>query len=184
MIQLFLRQANQPEKPVRIDGDSATIGRAPGSEVLIQQPYVSKRHVRILKGLVLVDLGSSNGTFVDGRRITEPTLLTGDEFQLGEGDVTVRVVRDEPQARAPQESDELGELRAQLAEREEELAAAHAIVDRLHNKAEALRSENQKLRSPSPPPQDEPTEIERLRAENSTLRALVQRLRTGADSAG
>lgn len=155
MIKLTLRQANQPDTTVQVEGDVATIGRAQGAEVLIQQPYVSKRHVRVLRGWVVVDLGSSNGTFVAGKRITEATLLTGDEFQLGEGDVTVRVWRDEPAAAgAGGEASELERLRAQLAEKSEELAASHAIVDRLHQKSEQLRSEVQRLRGSTPPPRD------------------------------
>jgi hypothetical protein len=162
VIKLTLRQANQPDTQVQVEGDAATIGRAAGSEVLIQQPYVSKRHVKLLKGWVVVDLGSSNGTFVDGKRIAEPTLLSGDEFQLGEGDVTVRVWRDEggSSARAGSSASgsgvgaspaELERLRNELAERSEELAAAHAIVDRLHSKSEQLRAENQRLKGAPPP---------------------------------
>jgi hypothetical protein len=165
VIKLTLRQANHPDTQVQVEGDAATIGRAAGSEVLIQQPYVSKRHVKLLKGWVVVDLGSSNGTFVDGKRIVEPTLLSGDEFQLGEGDVTVRVWRDEAGASAragggasggsavgaPVTSEELEKLRTELAERGEELAAAHAIVDRLHAKTEQLRAENQRLKGVPPP---------------------------------
>ncbi len=159
MIKLTLRQANHPDTQVQVEGDAATIGRAAGSEVLIQQPYVSKRHVKLLKGWVVVDLGSSNGTFVDGKRIAEPTLLSGDEFQLGEGDVTVRVWRDEAGGVARAGSgagggagaEELEKLRTELAERGEELAAAHAIVDRLHAKTEQLRAENQRLKGVPPP---------------------------------
>jgi pSer/pThr/pTyr-binding forkhead associated (FHA) protein len=158
VIKLTLRQANQPDTTVQVEGDVATIGRAQGAEVLIQQPYVSKRHVRVLRGWVVVDLGSSNGTFVAGKRITEATLLTGDEFQLGEGDVVVRVWRNEPAAAgaagAGGEAGEVERLRAQLAEKSEELAASHAIVDRLHQKSEQLRSEVQRLRGSTPPPRD------------------------------
>ncbi len=157
MIKLTLRQANQPETTVQVDGDVATIGRAPGAEVLIQQPYVSKRHARLLRGWVLVDLGSSNGTFVGGKRISEATLLSGDEFQLGEGDVVVRVWRDEAAKASDGASgggDELERLRASLAEKSEELAAAHGIVDRLHQKSEQLRAEVQRLRGATPPPRD------------------------------
>lgn len=157
MIKLTLRQANQPETTVQVDGDVATIGRAPGAEVLIQQPYVSKRHARLLRGWVLVDLGSSNGTFVGGKRISEATLLSGDEFQLGEGDVVVRVWRDEAAKAGEGEGGDAGELerlRATLAEKSEELAAAHGIVDRLHQKSEQLRAEVQRLRGATPPPRD------------------------------
>lgn len=180
MIKLSLQQANQPETQVQVDANVATIGRAQGVEVLIQQPYVSKRHVRLLRGLVLVDLGSSNGTFVGGKRISEPTLLTGNEFQLGEGDITVRVLdMDADQgsstlaAAGGDAGAELEALRDRLAERDEELKAAHAIVDRLHSKTEGLRSEIQRLRVNTPPPSEaDPGSADSSAAANAALERL------------
>lgn len=151
MIKLSIRLPNQPETVIELGGASATLGRAPDCDVQIPLPHVSKRHVRLLKGVVVVDLGSSNGTFVAGARIDEPTLLTGDEFELGEGEVCVRVLADEPRAKEEGEAragtlgEELERLRARVAECEQELAEAHTIVDRLHAKAERLRVENQRV---------------------------------------
>lgn len=150
VIKLSLRLSNQPETVVELGGASATLGRAPDCDVQIPLPHVSKRHVRVLKGVVLIDLGSSNGTFVAGARIAEPTLLEGDEFELGEGEVRVRVLADEPRAPADQPragtvGEELERLRARVSECEQELTEAHTVVDRLHAKAERLRLENQRL---------------------------------------
>jgi hypothetical protein len=69
-------------------GDAkVTIGREPGNTIaLTQDTTVSRRHAEIEKrgdGFVIRDLGSSNGTFVNGARITEQTLNPGDEVQLG-----------------------------------------------------------------------------------------------------
>jgi pSer/pThr/pTyr-binding forkhead associated (FHA) protein len=66
-----------------IAGDQAVLGRASGCDVVVPESYVSKRHAKILAGLVVVDLGSSNGTHVDGKRIEEAILLTGNSFRLG-----------------------------------------------------------------------------------------------------
>lgn len=151
VIKLSLRLPNQSQTVVELGGASATIGRAPDCDVQIPLPHVSKRHVRVLKGVVLVDLGSSNGTFVAGVRISEPTLLAGDEFELGEGEVHVRVLADEPREQPQDEApvgsvaEELERLRARVAESEQALGEAHTIVDRLHAKAERLRVENQRL---------------------------------------
>ena len=71
------------------------IGRAPSSDIVIDEPVVSATHARFtLQGpaLVLEDLGSTNGTLVNGHGITQPvTLREGDEVQVG--DTIMRVSR-------------------------------------------------------------------------------------------
>lgn len=70
-----------------LTGDKITIGREPGNTIaLTQDTTVSRRHAEIEKSgdaFVIRDLGSSNGTFVNGVRITEQTLSPGDEVQIG-----------------------------------------------------------------------------------------------------
>ena len=70
-------------------------GRSPSSDVVIDEPYVSSTHARLaLQGpaLVLEDLGSTNGTLVNGHVIEQPvTLREGDEVQVG--DTIMRVSR-------------------------------------------------------------------------------------------
>jgi pSer/pThr/pTyr-binding forkhead associated (FHA) protein len=51
------------------------VGRGPSCDVIIDEPFVSKQHLRILHGTVAIDLKSSNGTFIDGRRLTQAVLL-------------------------------------------------------------------------------------------------------------
>ena len=66
-----------------------TIGRLPGSALVLSHPSVSRRHAEIslqADGLVLTDLGSSEGTFVEGRRAAphQPIILTGGlAFRIG-----------------------------------------------------------------------------------------------------
>lgn len=71
------------------------IGRSPSSDIVISEPYVSATHARFtLQGpaLVLEDLGSMNGTLVNGHPIGQPvTLRDGDEVQVG--DAIMRVTR-------------------------------------------------------------------------------------------
>jgi hypothetical protein len=64
------------------------LGREHGSaDLVLDDPGVSRRHARVLPengGVIVEDLGSSNGTYVNGRRITGPVELgAGDEVQLG-----------------------------------------------------------------------------------------------------
>ena len=71
------------------------VGRSPSSDVVVDEPFVSATHARFtLQGpaLVLEDLGSTNGTMVNGHNIGQPvTLRDGDEVQIG--DTVMRVSR-------------------------------------------------------------------------------------------
>jgi ABC transport system ATP-binding/permease protein len=68
------------------DTDKAIIGRDPNSYLPLNHPTVSFRHAMIFKqgdSLYIRDLGSTNGTFVDGSRISQVPLKSGDEIQIG-----------------------------------------------------------------------------------------------------
>ncbi len=70
-----------------VDGE-LILGRERGTaDLVLGDPGVSRRHARVLPepdGIIVEDLGSSNGTYVNGRRISGPVGLgTGDELQLG-----------------------------------------------------------------------------------------------------
>ncbi len=71
-----------------------TIGREDCDILLPQDERVSRRHAKIERqgnGLVLTDLGSTNGTFVNGARVRASyTLQPGDLIQLGSSSLTVR----------------------------------------------------------------------------------------------
>lgn len=64
-----------------------TIGRSPSSDVFLDDVTVSRNHARIQRSgssVVLQDLGSLNGTYVNRRRIeVEEDLENGDELQIG-----------------------------------------------------------------------------------------------------
>ncbi|MDO4443671.1 MAG: FHA domain-containing protein [Slackia sp.] len=69
------------------------VGRAPGADIVIGAGYVSARHARFsLMGanLFVEDLGSTNGTAVNGHRIAEPTVLKSNDV-VNVGDVAIRV---------------------------------------------------------------------------------------------
>jgi pSer/pThr/pTyr-binding forkhead associated (FHA) protein len=70
-----------------VDGE-LILGREHGSaDLVIDDPGVSRRHARVLangNGVIVEDLGSSNGTYVNGERISGPVELgAGDELQVG-----------------------------------------------------------------------------------------------------
>lgn len=69
------------------------VGRSPGADILIGNGYVSSRHARFSlsgKDLVVEDLGSLNGTAVNGLLISEPCKLSNNDV-VSIGDVTIRV---------------------------------------------------------------------------------------------
>ena len=73
-----------------------TIGRLPASTLVLSQPGVSRRHAEIRRepqGTVLIDVGSTEGTYVEGRRIPpqQPVALgNGSSFRIGPFTLTYR----------------------------------------------------------------------------------------------
>ncbi len=77
-----------------VDAFPATIGRAADVRLRIVDPTISRRHCELQRcesGLLVCDLGSTNGTYVNGLRVTEAALLLpGDRLTLGRLAFTVR----------------------------------------------------------------------------------------------
>jgi signal transduction histidine kinase len=69
-------------------GQGGVIGRAPEqAQLVLDHPLVSRRHARIsLEGgrVVLHDLGSANGTFVNNQKVRDATLQAGDHISIGQ----------------------------------------------------------------------------------------------------
>src|SRR5688572_19555358 len=82
--------------------EEMTIGRAPGSTVVLEDPTVSRLHARISGnggGAVIEDAGSSHGTWVDGARIDRPMQLRdGIKLRLGDQEMRVERRRDDTEA--------------------------------------------------------------------------------------
>lgn len=73
--------------------DSLTIGRSRSNSIVLDDMLVSRRHVVITadeEGLLLRDLGSRNGTFVNGRRVEQTHLHEGDRIGIGASTFEVR----------------------------------------------------------------------------------------------
>ena len=67
-------------------GERMTIGRSRESELVVDDPNVSRSHAEIRKtieGWMIVDLGSPNGVKVNGQRVKEEVLRPGDKITLG-----------------------------------------------------------------------------------------------------
>lgn len=86
MPSLFVIRGEDQGSRFELTGDRITLGRDPASNVRLRDNEVSRRHAEIRRSgdeYWLIDLGSSNGTFVNGRRITQHRLSNGDQIQLG-----------------------------------------------------------------------------------------------------
>ncbi len=74
-----------------------TVGRGGDADLVLADELVSRRHARVSRsgtGAVVEDLGSRNGTFVNGNQIHGPTRLEpGDQLQLGVTLVELRTAR-------------------------------------------------------------------------------------------
>ena len=69
-----------------ITAEGASIGRSAESEIFLDDVTVSRTHATVLKNgkdFVLKDAGSLNGTYINNVSISEHTLVSGDEFQIG-----------------------------------------------------------------------------------------------------
>ncbi|MCM8774370.1 MAG: FHA domain-containing protein [Candidatus Omnitrophica bacterium] len=70
-----------------IDKPIMTIGRELGVDIVIPELHISRRHAQVTsqgKQIIIVDLNSTNGTFVNNQRIDKLLLKDGDEVRVGE----------------------------------------------------------------------------------------------------
>jgi len=91
--QLIMRTGPTPGATFILEGDQLSIGRDSTNEITINDAEVSRRHARLtFQGgkYVLEDLGSTNGTFVNGQRLAGPRVLkAGEVVSFGEQIVLV-----------------------------------------------------------------------------------------------
>lgn len=101
-------------------GATGIIGRSIGCDVLIDNEEISRRHARLERegdGYRIEDLGSSNGTFVNGERVQEAVVAFGDRIRLGDNIALVLTDydHDEEEIRQRQRLETVGRLGAGLA---------------------------------------------------------------------
>ena len=86
--QLIMRSGPTPGAAFTLEGDQIDVGRDSTNEIVINDAEISRRHARLtFQGgkYVLEDLGSTNGTFVNGQRLAGPRVLKpGEVVSFGE----------------------------------------------------------------------------------------------------
>jgi pilus assembly protein CpaF len=88
MVTLVLTEKGGETKQLSFDKDEVTIGRVQGNDLVLPKGNVSKRHCRIMvqgSRFSVEDLKSTNGTYINGRKIGEPTAISGaDKIYVGD----------------------------------------------------------------------------------------------------
>ena len=95
MYQLTIHAGSGVSSEVALGAGIHCVGRSEDAHVIIDHPTVSQRHcqlsVEMGKGIQLLDLGSANGTELNGRRVTSGFVAPGDVVKLGEAVILVEL---------------------------------------------------------------------------------------------
>ncbi|MFI5508054.1 FHA domain-containing protein [Mycobacterium sp. NPDC051804] len=92
-----------PQRPPPMPPGATSIGRGPQNEIVVDDALVSRVHAILVptsSGLEIRDNRSGNGTFVNGRLVTQTLLRSGDVVTVGNSDFTVAGDRLEPRSAA------------------------------------------------------------------------------------
>ena len=95
---MWTLRSHDPSHPVALrllPGTAKTVGRATAAQFIIDAPLVSRLHCQLSASpteLLVEDLGSTNGTFVNDRRVQRAGLQAGDHLRLGK--VVLQVARE------------------------------------------------------------------------------------------
>ncbi len=99
---------DQSSRTISFDGRPLTIGRAPDNRVVLRDGRASRHHARIdarRGSLVLTDLGSTNGSYVNDRRVESVALGEGDRIRLGATVLVVEAIDGAPPTSGPHDGD-------------------------------------------------------------------------------
>jgi hypothetical protein len=90
---LLLLPTNEGPRTIPIESTNLTLGRGLSNDIILEDSRVSRHHAQLryrARRFVITDLGSTNGTFINGERINEFRLRDGDIISLGGLELTFR----------------------------------------------------------------------------------------------
>jgi pSer/pThr/pTyr-binding forkhead associated (FHA) protein len=100
MLTLILKEGAAPVT-LQLSDDVIAIGRSKENNIVLKNIKSSRRHARIERvgaTYQITDLGSGNGTKVNGKKIDFETLKKGDEIAIGDARITLKAIDDGPDA--------------------------------------------------------------------------------------
>src|SRR6187549_780613 len=88
MFAIIVHEKGGAERHEVFDAAELSVGRVQGNELMLPKGNVSKRHARLLfrdGRFIVTDLKSTNGTYVNGRKIAQATIVReGDKIYIGD----------------------------------------------------------------------------------------------------
>jgi len=100
MLTLILKEGAAPVT-LNLADDVITLGRSKENNIVLKNIKSSRRHARIERigaTYQITDLGSGNGTKVNGKKIDFQALNKGDEIAIGDARITLKAIDDSPDA--------------------------------------------------------------------------------------
>jgi pSer/pThr/pTyr-binding forkhead associated (FHA) protein len=92
--ELVVHPPGGSPRVVPLGGRGVVLGRAQGLSLVVEDVYVSDEHAEVMPddgGWCVRDLGSTNGTFLNGAKVARPTpLAVGDQLRIGKTTIEVR----------------------------------------------------------------------------------------------
>jgi pilus assembly protein CpaF len=178
MVILTLTEKGGEPRQLSFEKNEVTVGRVQGNDVVLAKGNVSKRHCRIYiqdGHFSVEDLKSTNGTYVNGRKISEPTALTtADKVYVG--DFVVRVDNATPAEvpSPPPPGNEAGSLSSALARRPpppppRATGTMRTLVEEPEPPQRNRSSSSMRLPPPPPPPRRDSRPIPAISDEDEPL---------------
>ena len=100
MFAVIVHEKGGAERREVFDATELSVGRVQGNELMLPKGNVSKRHARLLYRdgrFIVTDLNSTNGTYVNRRKITQATIVReGDRIYIGDFVLRIEMGSSEP----------------------------------------------------------------------------------------
>ena len=109
MLTIVLKEGAAPVT-LNLAQDVVAIGRSKDNQIVLKNIKASRRHARIERvgaTYQITDLGSGNGTKVNGKKIDFQALNKGDEIAIGDARLTLKAIDDGPDAMDAPDEDEI-----------------------------------------------------------------------------
>jgi diguanylate cyclase (GGDEF)-like protein len=99
LIVISAKSAAMVGRMIKLEAGELVMGRAPETQLQVEDDGVSRKHCKIAQGanghFQLMDLGSTNGTYLNGIKVNVATLQDGDKIQIGANTVVKFSIQDQ-----------------------------------------------------------------------------------------